>query len=326
MSGTGRILAVIPCLNEEEFLPGLMDNLLSSTKGLPIRFIIADGGSSDLTPAIARSLAAKNSNVAFLPNPKRYQSAGVNLAVEMHGQDAEFLIRIDAHADYPPDYCRVLVEEAQRTGADSVVTAMKTAGKNPFQRAAAAAQNSRLGNGGAAHRAAAAGAWVDHGHHALIRIKPFRAVGGYDETFSHNEDAEFDARFQKAGFKIWLTGKTFLTYYPRATPAALFRQYMAHGQGRARTIAKHHVLPKMRQVAPAAVLPACLISAATPWFWPAVLPAAVWAKFCLIYGANLAYRAQNRELLMAGPAAMIMHLGWSVGFWRTMAGNLWRRE
>ena len=40
----------------------------------------------------------------------------------------------------------------------------------------------------------AEGHWADHGHHALMRISAFRAVGGYDESFSHNEDAELDYR------------------------------------------------------------------------------------------------------------------------------------
>ena len=50
----------------------------------------------------------------LIHNPKRIQSAAINLAVEQFGDGAEYVIRIDAHGDYPVDYCRVLVAEAER--------------------------------------------------------------------------------------------------------------------------------------------------------------------------------------------------------------------
>ena len=94
---------------------------------------------------------------------------------------------------------------------------MATMGFGAFQKATAFAQNSKLGNGGSPHRQGAKGHWTDHGHHALMRISAFRAVGGYDESFSHNEDAELDYRLRAAGYRIWMTDKTFMVYYPRAS-------------------------------------------------------------------------------------------------------------
>jgi succinoglycan biosynthesis protein ExoA len=44
--------------------------------------------------------------------------------------------------------------------------------------------------------------FVEHGRHALIRLDAFRAVGGYDATQSHNEDAEFDYRLTGNGGRI----------------------------------------------------------------------------------------------------------------------------
>jgi len=322
-----NILAVIPCLNEEDHLEPLVSQLVAAGKTLPMRIVIADGGSRDRTPQIAQNLAAQNPNVLFLNNPKRIQGAAVNLAVAKYGDAAAFLIRIDAHADYPDDYCRVLIEEAGKTGAAAVVVAMKTAGKAWFQQAVAAAQNSPLGHGGAAHRIIGQdGMWVEHGHHALMRIDAFRAVGGYDESFSHNEDAELDMRLRKTGCKIWLTGKTALTYYPRQAPGALFRQYIQFGYGRARTILKHRALPKLRQLAPAAVLPAVLLALLTPVCWIAALPLAAWIAFCLGYGVALGIKAGEMRIAMSGPAAMSMHFGWSVGFWRGMLAAFWSQS
>jgi NADH:ubiquinone oxidoreductase subunit 5 (subunit L)/multisubunit Na+/H+ antiporter MnhA subunit len=47
---------------------------------------------------------------------------------------------------------------------------------------------------GLSKRKGGARQWIDHGHHALFKTTAFLAAGGYDESFSHNEDAEFDAR------------------------------------------------------------------------------------------------------------------------------------
>ena len=90
-------------------------------------------------------------------NPKRIQSAAINLAVATYGDDFDYLIRIDAHGDYPADYCDRLVDEAAATGADFVVVAMATRGVGVFQKATAVAQNSKLGNGGSQHREGAEG-------------------------------------------------------------------------------------------------------------------------------------------------------------------------
>jgi succinoglycan biosynthesis protein ExoA len=179
----------------------------------------------------------------------------------------------------------------------------------------AAAQNSRLGTGGAAHRIGAAAGWVDHGHHALFNREAFQQIGGYDESFSHNEDAELDLRLAQEGARIWLTDRTRLIYHPRRTPGALWRQYVSYGKGRARTVLKHYTPLKMRQALPLAVAPSILGLAAAPLSWPMAIPALVWAMTALGYGLVLAGKRKDRAVLLSGPAAMIMHLGWSLGFW-----------
>lgn len=308
-------LIVVPCYNEEKNVESVVNELLRQVGFEKLIIAIVDGASTDRTADIARELAAKHPNVCLISNPQRYQSAAVNLAVQQLGADFEYLIRVDAHSSYPPDFCYTLVSEAIRTGADSVVVSMKTQGKRFFQKAAAAAQNSPLGNGGSAHRSMQAGGrWVDHGHHALIRVKAFEAVGGYDTSFSHNEDAELDLRLGKAGFRCWLTNETSIDYFSRETPWKLFLQYFRYGRGRARTVFKHGRM-KVRQAVPLAILPMLLLALATPFFWLAAVPAAAWAGLCLIWGAVIGISERSLPAVLSGFAAMIIQLGWSAGFW-----------
>ena len=309
------VMAVIPCLDEADHIAKVIDRLAASAERLDMNIVVVDGGSGDGTPDIVAEMAASNPRLALLHNGKRVQSAAVNLAVECYGGEFRSFIRVDAHGDYPASYCDRLVEEAEATGADAVVVAMLTRGVGAFQKATAAAQNSRLGNGAAAHRLAAKGRWTDHGHHALMRVEPFRAVGGYDESFSHNEDAELDYRLREGGYRIWLTEKTHMVYYPRASVSSLFRQYLGYGRGRARNILKHRAPPKLRQMVPLMVAPGVAGASLALLDWTALLPAGLWAATCLGYGAWMAVRRRDPYGPLVGFSAMVMHLAWSAGFW-----------
>jgi len=318
---TDRVLIVVPTLNEVDWIETVMDTLLEDAPR-DTRLVVADGGSTDGTREVVRRYAARNETVTLMHNDARIQSAGINRAVQTEARDADFLLRADAHAAYPPGYCRVLLDEIRATDSASVTVAMRTVPKGGFSTGVAAAQNSFLGTGGSAHRTGAGvNRFVEHGHHAIMRVDAFSDVGGYDAGQSHNEDAELDHRLRKAGHRIWLTGRTDLEYVPRRTPEALFRQYFAYGRGRAMTVEKHRVRLRLRQMAPLAVAPAVfqaligliLSPLAVEWLLLG-LPALLWATICLVYGAIAALRAGDPAVALAGPAAMVMHFAWSTGF------------
>lgn len=321
------VLIVVPCLNEAAHIAELLAQLQQAARRLDARIVVADGGSTDGTLLILQRFAAQDERIRIVRNDKRIQAAGINLAVRLHGDGFEHLIRIDAHGRYPDDYCDRLVEEAVATGADAVVVSMETVGSGLVQAAAAAAQTSRLGTGGSRHRHRSEGEWIDHGHHALMRIAAFKAVGGYDETFSHNEDAELDHRLRQAGHRIWLTGRTRMTYFPRSSLVRLYEQYVGYGRGRARNLLKHRIVPKLRQAMPLLVLPAVALAPFGLLHWLAALPFALWLAVCLGFGIATAFARRSPRFLLAGLSVMVIHFGWSLGFWtQVLSGALPRRE
>ena len=329
---TARTVIIVPTLNEARHIGDLLGHLLVEAEALDARIVVADGGSTDGTVDIVTERARAAARVSLIHNRQKIQSAAINLAVEQFGADADYLIRIDAHGAYPPDYCRALVAEAELRQVGSIVVPMTTVGVAPFQRAVATAQNSAIGTGGSAHRTGKGRGPVDHGHHALMRIDAFRSVGGYDQSFRFNEDAELDYRLRRAGYTIWLTDRTGMTYYPRSTAMGLFRQYFGYGGGRARNILKHRTRPRLRQLAPLAILPVVVLAALSIWHWGFLVPLVLWGAGCIALGIHAArkyypqYGMPMRLSPLVGLAAMIMHLAWSSGFWAHVAQQPFRRR
>lgn len=305
------VIAVVPCLNEAPNLPGLIAHLLADPDIAQI--IVADGGSTDGSREIVSALS-DGQRVVLMDNPQRIQSAGVNRAVRQYGEGHDWLLRVDAHCTYPDRYASILLRAACTNKATSVVVPMVTVGKKGFQRAAASAQNSILGTGGSAHRHLGQGAFVDHGHHALISLKMFRSIGGYCEAMPCNEDAEFDHRQSLAGGRIWLEPAGALSYFPRSSARSLWKQYYRYGQGRARNLRRHKMRPKLRQMVPLLTPIAILLASLSPLVPLLALPAAAWLLLCLAAGFIIGLRNGGGWSLAAGWAAAVMQLAWACGF------------
>lgn len=310
------VLAIIPCLNEAVNIERITRQLLSDKAVDAI--VIADGGSTDGTLKIVESLTTEAEKVSLLNNPAKIQSSGINAAVESKGLGMTWLLRIDAHCAYPDNYATCLLDSANRMGADSVVVPMKTVGHTGFQLAVATAQNSVLGTGGSAHRGQSEGQWVEHGHHALMRMEKFIDVGGYCEAMPCNEDAELDYRLTLAGSRIWLEPDATILYFPRATPKRLWIQYYKYGIGRACNLQRHRMKPRLRQLVPLAVPCAAILLMLSPFHWVFAIPFLSWLGLCLGLGAFIGARRGKAVALLSGGAAAIMHFAWATGFFKQL--------
>ncbi len=249
------IVIVIPTYNEEKHIASVVEMLSRDQDFSKYEIFVCDGMSSDNTVHVAKALDYPNLTV--VENKKKSQAAAVNLIAgraTVKGQPS-YLIRIDAHSEYPENFVKRLITVSETLDADSVVVPMRTVCGNDVQNAAHVLFNSWLGNGGAAHREQSAGQWVDHGHHALFRLEAFLNVGGYDEGFLANEDAELDLRLINAGHRIYLDGENAIGYVPRETVSKTWKQMRRNGFYRLKNLTKHSIKPKLRQLLPMLVLP-----------------------------------------------------------------------
>ena len=310
------ITVVIPTLNEAGYLAQCIESLMRDPYPRDrLEVLIVDGGSTDRTLAIVGDLATRYP-ICTLSNPKRRQAAAFNLAMTQ-ASNADLLLRCDAHALYPANIITMAATSlAEHTDADVAVYCDAPLGVTCFQKAVAFAQNTPIGVGGSHYRLGGYSGFVDHGKHGCFRRAAVAAVGGYDETFSHNEDSELSYRLTQNGNRIWLDERLTVGYYPRSTPQELARQYWLYGRGRRRTAAKHHMRLKPRQIAP------IMLAVLTPpiWFaafwvlWPMLFWIAMYLTPILVLSGAVAVKRKSPCILLASIAIPIMHHAFGVGY------------
>lgn len=311
------ILAVIPTLNEALHIEACIRSLMTGHPSLrSVSLVVADGGSTDDTVGIVESLKSEFPNLSVLENPKKLQSAALNLAVdERTTETSEWLIRCDAHSIYPENFILDVAEALVSTRADSVVVPMDAVGSSCFEKANAWIVDTPLGSGGAAHRGGHESGYVDHGHHAGFAIEDFKRLGGYDESFSHNEDAEYDARLTAQGGRIFLDADIRIQYIPRSDVRGLAKQYFNYGKGRARNSAKNKTPLKPRQLLPVFALLANLAGLiAAPFFLPALILPLGYLGVLALASAYVMLKHRSLCGLHAGVALGTMHMSWAAGF------------
>ena len=309
------VTVVVPALNEERYIAPCLLALLQQDYPGDFEILVFDAGSADRTREIVAQMAAGDRRIRLLANPGRLQSIACNLGAMLADPSARIMVRADAHSEYPPGFISICVGELVARSATSVVVKMRAVGLSKAQSTIAALQNSWLGNGGSAHRRGGEGRFVEHGHHAAFDLAFYRQVGGYDETFSHNEDAELDCRMIEAGGRIWMSGTVSVEYFPRTTLWSLARQYFNHGRGRARMLLTHRVLPRPRQMAPLVFLGGCVGGVAlSPLSLLFLAVPGLYALICSIAGMRIVRSAGLPLAPSAGVLAMAVHLGWATGF------------
>lgn len=310
-----NVLVVIPTFNEERHIEACIRSLMGQGEKA-FQMVVADGMSQDRTVEIVRNLQPDFPSLRLIENPKRLQSAAVNLAAE---QFADFengvLVRCDAHSLYPPNFIHDVVSSLVEEGASSLVIPMDAVGHTCFEKANAWIVDTPLGSGGAAHRGGGVSGYIDHGHHAGFDISWFRKVGGYDESFSHNEDAEYDHRLALAGGTVFLDADIRIGYVPRGSLSSLSRQYFNYGKGRARTCLKHRKMLKLRQLLP--IILVFVLSLGVPFslvHWIFALPIVLYGMILVLVSAGISLKKRSACGIWSGPVLASMHIGWGAGF------------
>jgi cellulose synthase/poly-beta-1,6-N-acetylglucosamine synthase-like glycosyltransferase len=303
----------IPCLDEEEHIEDLLGAI--GNQDWPrdrIEILIADGMSLDATREILGRLASADPRIQLIDNPARLPGAGLNECIRR--ARGEVILRMDARADYAPDFVRRCVDALDKSGADNAGGAARLRARTFFERCVAAALRSPLGIGRGKHAAPHEDGFVETVWLGAFRRSVFERIGLFDPNAPAIEDAELDQRIVEAGGRVYLSRDIVAHYHPRGTIRALARQYFQHGRGRARMLLKHGKLRSLRPAIPFLGLigeVALLVAAPLP------VTGLSLAAYALATGAE-AVRVGSREGLAAIPVVWaifpVLHASHGAGF------------
>jgi len=216
---------VVPCRNEAGHIQAFVASALAQqlAAGDEIEIVVADGASDDGTRALLDAWAQREPRLRVIDNPQRITSAALNRAVA--AARGAVIVRMDVHTEYAPDYAAQCLRALRETGAACVGGAWVPVGSGWPQAAIARAFESRFGSGGAASRRADFSGEVDTVYLGAWRRSELVRLGCFDESLVRNQDDELNLRITRGGGRVWQSAAMRSRYTPRASFAALFRQF-----------------------------------------------------------------------------------------------------
>jgi glycosyltransferase involved in cell wall biosynthesis len=315
---------LVPVLNEEEHIREAVDAMRAQEFEGTIEFLFMDGGSSDRTRSILEELAEEDPRIRVLDNPGRTTPHALN--VGLHAARGDYVVRMDAHAFYPPRYIAAGVERLRRGDVEWVAGAAIPRGTGRWSRRVALALNSGLTTVGSRKWRAQAEEGGDAGEVELDtgvfagvwRRATLEEHGGWDVGWPINQDSELAARVLAAGGRIVLLPEMGAEYVPRDTLKGLAKQYWRYGIYRGKTSRYHaNSLRRSHLMAPGLAL-ALVASLGGPRVVrdPARLALALYALSLATVSVRVraAEPASERDAAALPVVFAIMHLTWGFGF------------
>ena len=331
------VSVLIPVLNEERHLRTAAAAMQRQQFDGLLEFFFVDGRSTDASRVILEELGGRR---PAHPRPRQPGTPHRSGAERRAPRGARALHRADGRPQRLPGAlpaARRRPAAARRRGDDGVVWVtgpQLPVGDGPWSERVVLALTSWIGRGGEADKWPGAVDGDAHDEFPLTtsvftgvwRRADVDRLGGWDEGWPVNQDAEMAARILTTGGGIVCRPDMGAQYVPRDSPRALARQYGRYGFYRAKTFLRHpSSLPRSRWLSVGVVLallgslvPVRLIS------WPSRAATAVYLTAIAAISARAAPRA-GRHTIFLPVVYVTMHVSWGVGFLLSLAKHLPRR-
>ncbi len=258
-----NVTIVVACRHENLHIREFLDSLVKLDRAnFVLEVLIADGMSTDGTRQILADFAQTYAWCRILDNPGQIVSTGLNQAVLL--STSEFIVRMDAHTVYEPNYvvrCIAVLQAKSAAGVVNVGGPQRSRAQRYWQRAIRAGYHSAFASGGARFRDDSYGGPVDTVPYGCWRRDSLIGIGLFDETLMRNQDDELNLRIRLAGGIVWQDPSIVSWYSPRTTLSGLFRQYFQFGFWRVAVLRKYPREGYPRHFVPgvAALLALCLV-------------------------------------------------------------------
>ena len=225
-----KVSLVIPVRNEENHIQTCIKSIINqdfSCNELEVIFI--DGNSSDDTKKIINKYIGKYPGlITLFDNPKKTVPFAMNIGIK--NSKGDYIIRLDAHSEYPNNYISECIRTIENVDADNVGGLAITKGKGVIGNAFAKVLSSKFGVGNSGFRTNAESGYVDTVPFGTYKKEIFDKYGYYDERLTRNQDYELNYRIRKMGGKIYLNSDISLTYFCRNTLSGIIKQSYENGR------------------------------------------------------------------------------------------------
>jgi GT2 family glycosyltransferase len=313
-----EVSVLIAVLDEVELIETTAAMIAGQDFAGRVEYLFLDGGSTDGTREQLVRLAEADPRVRLIDNPGRTQVKALNAG--LRAARGEIIVQMDAHTFYPVGFLRVGVERLRRGDVGWVAGPPVPVGRDAGSRRVAAALRSRFGTGGSDKwHVGSAGAEVelDTGvFGGFWTRETLERLGGWNEDWPVNHDAELAARHIAMGGRIVCVPGLASEYVPRSTLRGLWRQYRLYGFYRAATsrLHPHSTRPShMLSLAPALAI-AGSVGPSRSLRRIARGGLVAYAAIGTAESVRLAGRDGPRGVLAMVSVFAVMHLSWAAGF------------
>lgn len=314
MTTVPSVSVILPVKNEVESLEATLDAIIAQDYPGELDVHVVDGGSDDGTIEILYRFEERAPHFHWSSNPQGLTARSLNQGIS--NTSGEIVVRCDARSVLPRDYVSIAVRLLDETGAANVGGTQRAAGRGLVQRAVALATTSVFGAGDARFRTGGEPGPVDTVYLGVFRRSVLEELGGFDEEFVRNQDAELNSRIRKSGRTVFFSPDLSAEYEPRGSLRGLGSQYFEYGQWRRETTRAHPEHLAWRQLIPPLFvlgLVASLVLGSFGEMTAALVVPVAYGAFLLTAVVMLARRGRAAALLTPVILAVI-HVSWGVGF------------
>ncbi|MDC0556248.1 glycosyltransferase [Candidatus Poseidoniaceae archaeon] len=304
-----RVCAVVPVLNEGEFITRCIDSLLAQT--MPIDVLVLDGGSTDGTLDL---LSKYGDSITVLNNPGKRVAQARNLALENISNEITHCLEIIGHSWIDSDHVERRVSEllelesslGTKIGAigcrtesgDSIDTVSKWV---------EGALASPIGSGGGQFQRFKGREKTKVPAFCLHNVEALREVKGWDERFITSQDSDLSMRLLAAGWQLWRSDISSVYMHKRSSLSNWWKMCHRYGFWRTKVVVKHPKRLDVRELLPLVGL--VMIFTLHQWWWA---PATYGVALLLM---GLVYRQKDSVSSIIGiPICLvILHTAFTIG-------------
>ena len=155
-----KVSIIIPIRNEENYIKQCIESVLEQDyPKKDMEILLVDGMSTDKTREILKYYITQYDFIQLIDNVNITTPFAMNIGIE--NSTGEYIIRLDAHSVFPPNYVRKCVETLDTIDADVVGGLAITKGRNKFGKVVAKLLSSPFGVGNSKFRTYGKSGYVD---------------------------------------------------------------------------------------------------------------------------------------------------------------------